>query len=117
MARARDLLNEFTNGLKAVGKTNPEVMQGFFALLKAEYAPASIDTKAKELISIGIAVYARCEYCIAYHVYKAYEAGATKAEIMDAALVSVCFGGGPSMTYAVSLLKDAAEEFEHDFDK
>ncbi len=77
----------------------------------------SVDVKTKELISVAIAAYNRCEYCIVYHVYKAFEAGATKEEILDAAMVAVAFGGGPSMAYTSTLLKDSIKEFESDFKK
>lgn len=30
-------------------------------------------------------------------------------------MVAVGFGGGPSMDYSVTLLKDAIDEFENDF--
>jgi len=30
-------------------------------------------------------------------------------------MVSVAFGGGPSMAYSVSYLKDSLDEFEKDF--
>ncbi len=113
----RAMLNEFTEGLKDVGKTNPAVVKSFFGLLGEDYKSGAVDTKTKELISVGIAAYCRCEYCIVYHVYKAYEAGATKEEIMESSLIAVAFGGGPSMTYVVNLLKASAEEFENDFVK
>lgn len=113
----REMLNEFTGGLQEVGKTNGEVVNAFMGLLGADYKTRAVDTKTKELISVAIAAYARCEYCIVFHVYKAFEAGATSEEIMDAAMVSVAFGGGPSMAYTVSLLKDSIKEFEPDFKK
>lgn len=34
---------------------------------------------------------------------------------MEAAMVSVAFGGGPSIAYTVTLLKDSIDEFENDF--
>ena len=49
-------------------------------------------------------------------MYKAYEAGATREEIIEAAMIAVAFGGGPSMAYSVTTLMDAVNEFEHDFD-
>jgi alkylhydroperoxidase/carboxymuconolactone decarboxylase family protein YurZ len=52
-----------------------------------------------------------------FHTYKALEAGATRQEIYEAAMVSVAFGGGPSMAYAVSLLKDSVEAFAPEFRK
>jgi AhpD family alkylhydroperoxidase len=111
----REMLNDFINGLGTLGETNGEHVNAFMELLGKTYEKGALDTKTKELISVGIAAYNRCEYCIVFHVYKALEAGATRAEIMEAAMVSVAFGGGPSMAYSVTLLKDAVDEFEKDF--
>ncbi|MDD3890002.1 MAG: carboxymuconolactone decarboxylase family protein, partial [Syntrophomonadaceae bacterium] len=41
----------------------------------------------------------------------------TREEILDAAMVAVAFGGGPSMAYTVTLLKDSLDEFAPDFNK
>ncbi len=111
----RDLLNEFNDGLKNVSKSNPDNMKAFMSLLQESYKPAALDTKTKEIISCAIAVYNRCEYCIVFHVYSALKAGAKRAEIMDSAMTAVAFGGGPSMAFAVTLLKDSIDEFEKDF--
>lgn len=111
----REYLNAFMEGMQEVSKTNGEQVNAFMNLLGATYKPGALDTKTKELISVAVAAYNRCEYCIAFHVYKALEAGATREEIMESAMVSVAFGGGPSMAYSVSLLKDAIDEFEADF--
>jgi AhpD family alkylhydroperoxidase len=111
----RELLNEFTGGLQEVGQTNGKQVNAFMHLLGAAYKPGAVDTKTKELISVAIGAYNRCEYCIVYHVYKALEAGATREEIMESAMVAVAFGGGPSMAYSVTLLKDSIDEFEKDF--
>ncbi|WP_027622903.1 carboxymuconolactone decarboxylase family protein [Clostridium lundense] len=111
----REMLNDFVNGLGTLGETNGQVVDSFMNLLGSTYEPKALDIKTKELISVGIACYNRCEYCIVYHTYKAFEAGATKDEILEAAMVSVAFGGGPSMAYSVTLLKDSINEFENDF--
>ena len=117
MANPRQLLNDFLGGLQEVGKTNTEPVNAFMGLLGAAYKPGAVDTKTKELISVGISAYNRCEYCIVFHVFKALEAGATREEIMEAAMVAVAFGGGPSIAYSVTLLRDSINEFEHDFKK
>ncbi|MGK0467652.1 carboxymuconolactone decarboxylase family protein [Clostridium sp.] len=72
-----------------------EHVGAFMNLLGTTYKPGALDTKTEELISAGIGAYNRCEYCIVSHVYKAFEAGATSEQIMEAAMVSVAFGGGP----------------------
>ncbi|AZS15170.1 carboxymuconolactone decarboxylase family protein [Paenibacillus lutimineralis] len=111
----RQMLNDFTGGLQELSGTNAASVNAFMNLLGTNYADGAIDTKTKELISVGIAAYNRCEYCIVFHVYKALEAGATREQIIEAAMVAVAFGGGPSMAYSVTLLKDSIDEFEKDF--
>ena len=113
----RGMLNDFMGGFQCLSQTNPECVSAFMGLLDASYKEDALDVKTKELISIGIACYNRCEYCIVYHSYKAFEAGASKKEIMEAAMVAVAFGGGPSMAYSITLLKECIEEFEKDFQK
>ena len=111
----REMLNDFVGGLGTLGETNGQAVEAFMGLLGAAYEPKAVDLKTKELISIGIACYSRCEYCIVYHAYKAFEAGATKEEILEAAMVSVAFGGGPSIAYSVTLLQACIKEFENEF--
>lgn len=111
----REILNDFVGGLGTLGETNGAMVEAFMNLLGAAYEPKTLDLKTKELISVAIGCYNRCEYCIVYHSYKAFEAGATKEEILEAAMVSVAFGGGPSMAYSVTLLKECIAEFENDF--
>lgn len=111
----REILNSFVEGLGSLGETNGDMVQAFMGLLGAAYEPKALDVKTKELMSVAIGCFTRCEYCIVYHTYKAYEAGATREEIMEAAMVAVAFGGGPSMGYSVTLLKASVDEFENDF--
>ncbi|MCC5910672.1 MAG: carboxymuconolactone decarboxylase family protein [Clostridiaceae bacterium] len=111
----REKLNSFVGGLENMAQTNPEHIEAFMGLLGAAYEPKFLDLKTKELMSVAIGCYNRCEYCIVYHCYKAFEAGATKEEILEAAMVAVAFGGGPSIAYTVTLLKECIDEFENDF--
>jgi AhpD family alkylhydroperoxidase len=111
----REMLNDFVNGLGALAETNESQVTAFMGLLGAAYEPKHLDLKTKELMSVAIGCYNRCEYCIVYHAYKSFEAGATKDEILEAAMVSVAFGGGPSIAYASILLRACVDEFENDF--
>ncbi|AZO95787.1 carboxymuconolactone decarboxylase family protein [Iocasia frigidifontis] len=111
----REMLEAFHNGVGAVKETSGEQVNAFMNMLGACDKPGELDAKQKELISIGIALVIRCEYCIVYHVYEALKAGATKEEIMEAAMVALTFGAGPTLTYTATLLKDSIEEFAPDF--
>lgn len=111
----RQMLNEFMGGLKSLGQSNGESTNAFMGLLGATYKPGALTTKEKEIISIGISVYNRCEYCIVFHTFKALESGATREEILESAMVGVAFGGGPTMAYSSTLLLACLDEFEPDF--
>jgi AhpD family alkylhydroperoxidase len=73
--------------------------------------------REKELIAIGISMYHRCEDCIVVHSYKALSAGRTRREILEAAGISMVFGGGPTLGASATLLIDCLNEFEKDFKK
>lgn len=114
MGKRREQLNEFYRGMKELNKTNPDQINGFNVLLNSELKDGILNVKTKELISVSIACFTRCEYCIVYHVYKAIKCGASAEEIQEAAFVSVVFGGGPSIAYIATVLRECLVEFEDD---
>ena len=85
-------------------------MRHFKSFMGSVLNEGVLDAKTKELIAIGTSITARCKYCIAIHVEKTLNAGATKEEIFEAATVAILMGGGPAMTY-VSEVKDALDEY------
>lgn len=107
----KEQLDSFLGGLKSMSNEAPESVRAFMGLLDASYKAGAIDVKTKELISVAIGCYNRCVYCIVYHVSQALKAGATREEIIEAAMVAVAFGGGPSMAYSVTVLKETLDEF------
>ena len=60
----RGMLNDFVSGLEGLATTNPEQVGAFMGLLGATYEPKALELKHKELISVAIGCYNRCEYCI-----------------------------------------------------
>jgi AhpD family alkylhydroperoxidase len=78
----------------------PEVMKAFGSMAVAASAPRALDAKTKELLALGIAVAARCDDCIAFHVKSAVDAGATRDEILETLGMAIYMGAGPSVMYA-----------------
>lgn len=112
---AREIVNDFTNGAGKLSEMDGEFIQKFMDL-DGRAGGDVLSPKTKELISVAIGVYNRCQYCICGHTRNAYQAGAIRAEIMAAAEVAIAFGGGPSVAYSAAVLSAALDEFEHDFD-
>lgn len=111
MADPRKLLNDFQAGLGKLGKDAPEVAAAFVNITNACFIEGEIPGKYKELMAVSIAVYARCEYCIAYHVFKCIEEGANRDEIMEAATLAIAFGGSPSAAYTATLVEECLDAF------
>jgi AhpD family alkylhydroperoxidase len=83
----------------------PAEMAGFTALHEAATVDHALAAEVRELIALGIAIAARCEGCIAFHVHDALEAGATEAQVRDAIGVAVMMGGGPGAIYGAEAIE------------
>jgi AhpD family alkylhydroperoxidase len=88
----------------------PEVLQGFRQLNAAAMKEGALPVKHKELIALGIAISARCDGCISYHVRGALAAGASEEEIVECIGVAISMGGGPSVTYGTQAY-EALQQF------
>ncbi|MEN6406595.1 MAG: carboxymuconolactone decarboxylase family protein [Thermoguttaceae bacterium] len=107
----QDVLADVQNNLPKLQKMAPEVTADFVKRLMPDVLKdGALSTKVKELIALGIAVCATCDYCIAMHVKKCLDAGATKSEIAEALGVALLMGGGPALTYS-AFAAAAVEQF------
>jgi AhpD family alkylhydroperoxidase len=59
----------------------------------------AIDQLNRELIAVGVAISSQCPYYIQVHVTHAKKAGATKAQIAEAAMVAAGLGAGAAVTH------------------
>ena len=96
--------------LGKLGKELPSVMGAFTKLDQKCVKEGVLSNKTKELIALGIGIAIRCKYCIQFHAAEAVKAGATRAEILEAASVSIFMGGGPAVTYAATILLEVLDE-------
>lgn len=106
------MVEELAEGIAEIRGECPELVAAFIQMDHAAYTDGELDRKYKELIGLGIALALRCEYCLNIHVKQALEAGATREEVLEAAAVSVAFGGSPSMAYVSTRIMKALDVFE-----
>lgn len=96
------------NKLKKMDSLAPEVMKAFWAFDKAAVADGAIPVKYKELIAIAVALTTQCPYCIDIHSGNARRAGATDAEIVEAAMIAASLPAGAAVTHATHALPSLA---------
>ncbi len=97
-------------GLTRLGQDLPGPMSGFARLHRKSIEDGALSRKVKEMMAVAISIVVGCEGCIAYHVHDAVEAGATRAELIEAVSVGLMMGGGPGSIYATHAL-EAIDQF------
>ena len=97
---------EHLSKLKKMDALAPHVMKAFWAFDKAAVAEGAIPVKYKELIAVAVALTTQCPYCIEIHSNNARKAGATEAEMVEAAMVAAALRAGGAVTHATHALTD-----------
>ena len=110
MAYMKDKLEQIKTLTERLEKDFPVETKSFLSFLKRAESGKALDIKQKELINVGLAVAAQCEWCIAFHVEQAVTAGASRDEIVEAGFMAVIMHGGPAYMYMTPLL-EALDEF------
>src|SRR5437762_7339960 len=90
--------------LKKMDSLAPQVMKAFWAFDKAAVAEGAIPVKYKELIAVAVALTTQCPYCIDIHSTNARKAGATDAEITEAAMVAAALRAEAAVAHATHAL-------------
>ena len=95
--------------LKQMNELAPEVMKAFWAFDQVAVADGAIPVKYKELIAVAVALTTQCPYCIDIHSGNVRKAGATDAEITEAAMVAAALRAGGAVTHATHALLEQTQ--------
>ncbi|WP_226036887.1 carboxymuconolactone decarboxylase family protein [Aquibacillus saliphilus] len=102
---------DYKEGSSRFKQKLPEMTKGYFDFTEACFEEGSIAKKEKQLIALGISIYAQDEYCIMYHTKGAIEHGASEDEFMETIAVSAALGGGAAFSQGVTLAMDSFDYF------
>jgi len=92
-------------------KEMPDVMRkGFDPLSEQALKDGALSKKTKELMTVALGIAALCEHCIKLHTPLAVNAGASRAELLEAAAVAMMMKGGPAVTYVATELLPLLDE-------
>lgn len=81
----------------------------FFTLDGQAYQAGALDSRTKEFAGLAASMVLRCDDCIAYHVIRCKELGASDDELMEILNVGLVVGGSiviPHLRRAVALLDE-----------
>lgn len=98
--------------LKRLRETNPQIhaaapaaFEAYVQFQEQALAPGKVDARTKELAALAVSVFAKCPYCIPYHVQRALKLGITPEEMIEMGMVAASIGGGASMTYVSQMVQ------------
>jgi len=118
MARkSKEILRELESGFEAYTKAYPKRGQFMSSLHDTCVVPGPLDKKTVHLIAVALGICRMCEYCIATHTKEAFEAGATREELVQAGFIAMGMTGGPGVAYNVTYFLNAVNEFAPEYGK
>ncbi|MFK4426278.1 AhpD family alkylhydroperoxidase [Bacillus sp. RC51] len=88
----------------------PKLAEQFNSFTEECFKEGTLSKKQKQLIALGISLYSQDEYCIIYHIKGCLDQGASEQEIFEAVGVTAAFGGGGTMSQAVTLVQECMQE-------
>lgn len=98
--------------LAKMNQKGGEIFPKYIAFTKEISQFASLDHKIQELIHVACAVMSQCELCISLHIQSAASHGATKEEIMQAAMLAIAMGGSPKMMQMEFVFEELEDLFD-----
>lgn len=97
------------NPMEVFQKEAPEVAKAFDGLIQSLITSKGLDEKTKQIIYIAMKAAQGDEMAIKFHVPMAKKLGATKAEVVEAILMTLTISG---IKGVVTCLPGAVKQFE-----
>ncbi|MFJ8219698.1 carboxymuconolactone decarboxylase family protein [Bacillus cereus] len=105
-------LLQYKYGLGLFTEKMPKLAEEFNSFTEECFKEGTLSKKQKQLIALGISLYSQDEYCIIYHIKGCLDQGASEQEIFEAVGVTAAFGGGATMSQAVTLVQECIQELK-----
>ncbi|HEY3380072.1 MAG TPA: carboxymuconolactone decarboxylase family protein [Armatimonadota bacterium] len=106
---AREFLQRLRDTNPQIREAFPDAYAAYLDFHEKALAPGKVDARTKALVALGASIFAKCPYCIPYHVQRALNMGITRDEMIEIGLVVATVGGGASMTYVSQMLQAIAD--------
>lgn len=107
-----EALLEYKAGLGTFTQKMPKLAEQYNAFTQECFKEGVLSQKEKQLIALGISLFAQDEYCVIYHLKGCLDQGCSEEEIYEAIGVTAAFGGGAAMSQAVTLVQDSMEDLK-----
>ncbi|PYI57319.1 carboxymuconolactone decarboxylase family protein [Paenibacillus flagellatus] len=90
-------------------ETMPNVANAYHAFTGECFEEGALDARTKQLIALGIGMFANNEVCTYYHVREALHKGASPEQVMETVAVAAAIGGGHVLSQGVTRVQKALD--------
>ncbi|MFC0214242.1 carboxymuconolactone decarboxylase family protein [Paenibacillus chartarius] len=105
-------VDAYKTGVGAMSDKLPQLTRAYHDFTGECFKQGALSAKEKQLIALGIALFANNEICTFYHVQEAVSAGASDEEVLEAAGVAAAVGGGHAMSQGVTRVQQALQSVQ-----
>ncbi|MDO7905979.1 carboxymuconolactone decarboxylase family protein [Paenibacillus sp. JX-17] len=102
MTLMNDKVHAYKDQISQMENYLPSVVQSYHQFTGECFQAGQLDEKTKQLIALGIGLFANNEVCTFYHVQEARSKGASDQEIMETVAVAAAVGGGHALSQGVT---------------
>ncbi|WP_166242883.1 carboxymuconolactone decarboxylase family protein [Paenibacillus turpanensis] len=88
----------------------PNQIEGYHRFTGECFREGALSAREKQLIALGIALFANNEVCTFYHVDEALSEGATPEQVAEAAAVAAAASSGHIMSQSVTRVQQVLEQ-------
>lgn len=105
-------VNAYKIGVGHMQDRLPGVTQAYHDFTGECMKAGALDEKEKQLIALGISLFANNEVCTLYHVREALQKGAVPDEILETVAVAGAVGVGHALSQGVTRVQQALERHQ-----
>ncbi|MBP1155153.1 MULTISPECIES: carboxymuconolactone decarboxylase family protein [unclassified Paenibacillus] len=102
-------VNSYKIGVGHMQENMPAMVDAYHHFTGACFGPGALEEKQKQLIALGISLFANNEVCTLYHVQEALSLGASKQEIVETTAVAAAVGSGHTLSQGVTRVQQALD--------
>lgn len=106
---AEEKIGAYKYGIGHLRELLPEVADSYHQFTGECFRDGALSSREKQLIALGISLFANNEVCTFLHVNEAMHKGATAQQIMETVAVAGAIGGGHSLSQGVTRVQKAIE--------
>lgn len=100
-------------GLGHVQEKMPQFVETYQHFTGECFKEGELTNKHKQLIALGVSLFANNEICTFYHVDEAIKHGASAGEIMETVAVTAAIGGGHAMSQGVTRVQKVLDQYSN----